>query len=232
MFTGQALANYLEDEYPDFIHNNIGIAWDSNILLPGFAYGIAGDLFGDQFISLKIRGNGGANNQISPDVLGILDSSFHFSHNYRNDGTKPAGGWIDKPNNSKIIFWGFGFEGLDDTQSSITRTQVLNTIFQWFDGALDVPNENHLTLLDYKLSQNYPNPFNPSTIISYEIPVKGFVTLKVYDVLGREVKILVNEEKNFGKYEISFDASSLTSGVYFYKIKSENYSEVKLMLLI
>jgi len=232
MFTGQALAKNLQTDYPDFLHNEIGIAWDGNQLLPNFAYGIPGDLFGDQFSSLRIRGNGGANNQVSPNILAILDSSFHFSLNYRNDGTKPAGGWINKQNGAKIIFWGFGFEGIVDSQSSVTRTQVLNTIFQWFDGTLDIPFENQFTALDYELSQNYPNPFNPTTIISYQIPVKGFVSIRVYDILGREVQTLVNEEKSPGKYEVSLDASSLTSGVYFYKIKSENYSDVKKMLLV
>ncbi|OGU77432.1 MAG: hypothetical protein A2V93_09610 [Ignavibacteria bacterium RBG_16_34_14] len=232
MFTGQALADNLQNEYPDFLHNDIGIGWESNMFLPNYSYGIPGDLFGDQFSSLRIRGIGGANNQVNPDVLTILDSSFHFSLTYQSSGTKPAGGWIEKPDGAKIIFWGFGFEGIDDSQSSVTRTQVLNTIFQWFDGTLDVPGENPFSTIDYELSQNYPNPFNPITTISYHVPVKSFVSLKVYDILGREIQTLVNEEKNAGKYEIRFDASLLTSGVYFYKIRSEKYSDVKKMLLV
>jgi len=72
----------------------------------------------------------------------------------------------------------------------------------------------------FKLEQNYPNPFNPSTTISWQLPVDAFVSLKVYDVLGNEVATLVNEEKLAGNYEVEFDASTLSSGTYFYKLEA------------
>ncbi len=84
----------------------------------------------------------------------------------------------------------------------------------------------------YSLSQNYPNPFNPSTVISFVVPNNGFVTLKIYDLLGREVKTLVNEYKSQGKYSVSFGASHLASGVYFYQLKAGNYSSIKKMVLL
>ena len=84
----------------------------------------------------------------------------------------------------------------------------------------------------FSLSQNYPNPFNPSTKISYELRVTNYVMLKVYDVLGNEVKTLVNEKQNAGTYEVSFDASNFSSGSYFYKLESNGYIETKKMLLI
>lgn len=84
----------------------------------------------------------------------------------------------------------------------------------------------------YGLAQNYPNPFNPSTVISYRLPGSGDVTLKVYDLLGREVATLVNEEKPSGTYEVTFDASGLSSGVYYYQIKTDGYLETKKMILI
>jgi hypothetical protein len=84
----------------------------------------------------------------------------------------------------------------------------------------------------FQLTQNYPNPFNPSTTIKYSIPNSGSVTLKVYDVLGNEVANLVNEEKIQGVYSVTFDASHLSSGVYFYKIQSGNFVQTKKMLLI
>jgi photosystem II stability/assembly factor-like uncharacterized protein len=87
-------------------------------------------------------------------------------------------------------------------------------------------------LFDYTLSQNYPNPFNPSTVISYQLPVVGFVTLKVYDLLGREVATLVNEEKLAGEYEIEFNDANLPSGIYFYQLKTGQFSETRKMILL
>ncbi|MGA8265493.1 MAG: T9SS type A sorting domain-containing protein, partial [Ignavibacteriaceae bacterium] len=84
----------------------------------------------------------------------------------------------------------------------------------------------------YYLSQNYPNPFNPSSIINYEIPKSSLVTLKVYDVLGREVATLVNEEKHTGRYNVTFSASKYSSGVYFYRITAGNFSQIKKMVLL
>ena len=92
-------------------------------------------------------------------------------------------------------------------------------------------NQNIL-VTSYKLYQNYPNPFNPTTIIKYGIPKNGHVKLIVYDVLGKDVAILINDEQDAGNYEITFDASKLPSGVYFYKITSGDLSEVKKMLFV
>ena len=82
------------------------------------------------------------------------------------------------------------------------------------------------------MSQNYPNPFNPSTIIKYQIPNSGYVSIKIYDVLGEEVSSLVNKEQAAGSYEINFNASNLTSGVYFYQLKSGNNIQIKKMMLL
>ncbi len=83
-----------------------------------------------------------------------------------------------------------------------------------------------------ELYQNYPNPFNPRTVISFSLPVAGDVSLNVYDVRGREVQTLVNERLNAGTYEARFDGSGLTSGVYFYRMVTEGFSETKRMMMI
>ncbi len=95
---------------------------------------------------------------------------------------------------------------------------------------LDIPSK-------FELTQNYPNPFNPTTTISYTIPVAelGFgltVLLKIYDMLGKEVATLVNEEQASGNYSVQFDASKLSSGIYYYTLKTEKYSDTKKMLLL
>jgi len=84
----------------------------------------------------------------------------------------------------------------------------------------------------FYLSQNYPNPFNPSTKIKYSIPKISFVTLKIFDILGREISTLVNEEKPAGNYEVEFNGDELSSGIYFYKLQVGHYSEVKKMILM
>lgn len=103
-------------------------------------------------------------------------------------------------------------------------------------------DQQNITPVEFNLIQNYPNPFNPTTIIGFWIADFGFVSLKVYDMLGNEIAALVNEEKPVGSYEVEFDASNLTSGVYFYQLlvsalqgkdgKAGNYIETKKMVLI
>ena len=85
---------------------------------------------------------------------------------------------------------------------------------------------------DFYLYQNYPNPFNSSTLISYQVPGMSFITLKILDILGNEIATLVNEEKSAGRYEVEFNASSLSSGVYFYRLQDEKYIEIKVMVLL
>jgi hypothetical protein len=84
----------------------------------------------------------------------------------------------------------------------------------------------------YELSQNFPNPFNPSTTIRYQIPKPGLVTLKVYDILGREVTTLVNENKIEGSYDFSFNASQYASGVYIYQLRVNDFVASKKMIML
>lgn len=92
--------------------------------------------------------------------------------------------------------------------------------------------ENNTVVKDYRLSQNYPNPFNPATIIEYSVPQRSLVTLKIYDMLGREIKTLVKEEKSAGVYRVNFNASGLASGVYFYRMSAGNFSMTKKLVLL
>lgn len=96
----------------------------------------------------------------------------------------------------------------------------------------DVDDELNSLPTEYNLDQNYPNPFNPSTVISYQLPISGNVTLKIFDVLGREVATLVDEYKNAGSYNIEFDASILPSGVYFYQLQAGSFVQTRKMVLL
>ena len=84
----------------------------------------------------------------------------------------------------------------------------------------------------YDLSQNYPNPFNPTTNIKFTIPKSGHVSLKVFDIMGREMVSLINENLETGEYEVSLNGSNLNSGVYFYQLKAGNFVSTRRMMLI
>jgi Secretion system C-terminal sorting domain len=100
------------------------------------------------------------------------------------------------------------------------------------DFVTDVKDNTPSMPTAYVLEQNFPNPFNPSTKINFSVPVEGFVTLDVYNSIGQKVATLVNETKTAGTYAVDFNASNLTSGIYFYKISSGNFTETKKMILL
>jgi photosystem II stability/assembly factor-like uncharacterized protein len=121
----------------------------------------------------------------------------------------------------------------------------LGLIMRYNDSVVSV-GENYINIpFEYSLYQNYPNPFNPTTIIKFSIPTSpssssllkgrnkvGFVSLKVYDVLGNEIANLVNEEKPAGEYEVDFDGTGLSSGIYFYQLQAGQYLQTKKMVLL
>jgi photosystem II stability/assembly factor-like uncharacterized protein len=126
----------------------------------------------------------------------------------------------------------------DNNVSSGTYTYRLKQID--FDGSFEYSKEIEVeisVLFGFSLQQNYPNPFNPNTIIKYQIPELSFATIKVFDVLGKEVVTLVNEEKPAGSYEVEFNSrglihQTLPSGIYFYQLKAGSFIESKKMILI
>jgi hypothetical protein len=102
----------------------------------------------------------------------------------------------------------------------------------YYCNATGISNNNNNIPLSYSLQQNYPNPFNPVTKISYDIPKSGFVTVKIFDILGKEIATLVNENKNPGRYIVDFDGTSFASGTYFYRLESNGFVATKKMILI
>jgi len=85
---------------------------------------------------------------------------------------------------------------------------------------------------DFTLSQNFPNPFNPSTVIKYQLPKESFVTIKIYDLLGRDVKTLVKEEKSTGSYSVKFNSANLPSGIYLYRLQAGDFVQTRKMILL
>ncbi len=117
---------------------------------------------------------------------------------------------------SNKVFAAFRNAGIWETNSLITG----------------IKNENGKLPSTFSLSQNFPNPFNPTTTINYSIPKSSFVSIKVYDLLGKEVATIVNEEKTAGNYSVTFNANKFSSGIYFYRMQSGKYAEAKKLILL
>ena len=104
-----------------------------------------------------------------------------------------------------------------------------------FDGTFTYSEELNVEVelpIEYSLEQNYPNPFNPSTTIKYSIPEEGIVKLAVYNMLGEEVATIVNASQKAGRYEVNFNATGLSSGVYVYRIEAANFTASKKLMLM
>ncbi|MCX6163749.1 MAG: T9SS type A sorting domain-containing protein [Ignavibacteriae bacterium] len=134
--------------------------------------------------------------------------------------------------NLKIIVNRLGFTN-DSTMVNVTATSNIDSInFYLYRVPVGIKQIGSTVPSEYKLYQNYPNPFNPSTIIKFQIKDSRFTTLKIYNILGKEVATLVNEKQSPGVYEVVFDALNLPSGIYFYKLVAGDFVETKRMVLI
>lgn len=180
-----------------------------------------------QTVIIEVGGDG---QNFSNTILGDDNSTLISA------GTPPFTGYF-KPENPLNVF--NGMDAYGDWTLTITDGNTGNdgTVNSWsliitLDSPTDVESEYELIADDFVLHQNYPNPFNPVTTIRYSIPQISFVTIKVYDLLGREVAVLVNEEKSAGIYQIEFSGNELSSGIYYYSIKAGEHLETKKMILL
>ncbi|MDP2362216.1 MAG: T9SS type A sorting domain-containing protein, partial [Ignavibacteria bacterium] len=178
--------------------------------------------------------NGGGNSNFGEIV--VTDASTINSRVELQEGNHPNHNlWIASldsiPGNIRIL-------------AGNTFDELIGVLFYSFNNYKLVPRktddfvgfttveENNPVVTEYFVSQNYPNPFNPVTTIAYSIPQSGFVNLKIYNILGQEVKSLVNMEQSSGNYKVIFDASNLSSGVYLYQINVNDYQVTKKMILM
>jgi len=153
-------------------------------------------------------------NNVNQPIFAYTGAGSYFWCNTSNDGlTVIAGG-------KKVHARAFGNGG-----------ELDNIAVDTSDIPLSVQNLSSIPK-SYALQQNYPNPFNPTTRINYAIPKEGLVTLKIYDITGREITTLVNELKTPGNYAVDFNAVNLSSGMYFYKLVSGSFSDVKKLILV
>jgi hypothetical protein len=142
---------------------------------------------------------------------------------------------FDGPGNSTVSASALAFDGSGNVYASGISTRPYwsaITMVKYAQTFFSVEENEHQQPKAFELIQNYPNPFNPRTVVSYQLPEAGVAKLVVYDLLGREVVVLVNERKEPGMYSATLDATRLASGIYFYRLTAGEFYDVKKMVLI
>jgi len=158
------------------------------------------------------------------DSIGSLKTMIGVLNDYNSlDSACIVAAW-QPPSGPKAGIMVYAANNLKSYADSIFRSLAIP--------ATNVDNSEKGIPQEFALMQNYPNPFNPSTTIEYQITEYGLVSIKIFDVLGKEVRTLVDEEKSPGIYKVSFDASNLASGIYLYQLQTSGYISSKKMLLV
>ena len=245
--TGQNIAEHLSARGSTFLSEVLHVSWDSNIL-DVVLHGVQDDPVGAGLNLIGLAGGDGARNQLSTDVL-IPDEQANVSIVYDTTAGTVAGVRIDQaiPGNSgsRVVFFGFGIEGINGLVPALsTRDEVLGNVLNWLnDIATSVESrlESSNIIEQFALLPNYPNPFNSETVIRYKIPSHVTTTqvkLRIFNILGREVGTLVDEESvKPGEYRVRWhglDDSGVpvATGVYLYKMEANNFQEVRKLLFI
>jgi hypothetical protein len=184
-------------------------------------------------MSVYFKGTYGAGNQTAPDVVSPIspaETIFQYAPSYT---TGAALRYEDKTTGSRLVYLAFGFEGIAGPKKE-SASNLMENILKWLEmQAPDaVDRVESVASNGFALGQNYPNPFNPSTRIGYSIPKTGHVKLTVYDLLGREVAVLVDGIKTAGTHAVQFDASCLSSGIYIYRFEAAGQVRSKKLMLL
>lgn len=207
----------------DFYHNYLHANYVANAATFFIIKGIANDFISDgiQFIANEIYTR--SLDKITPGDTNAVKFLTYFN------GPDIAGIRAEA-DNYRIIYMSASFEQI--TELPVRDTLAARSL-RWLleNVAVGVDQEDNLPV-QFALGQNYPNPFNPTTTINFSIPEKSFTTLKIYDILGNEVATLLSEEKPAGSYEVQFNSAKLSSGVYLYKLQSNNFVQTKKMMLL
>ena len=224
LLTGQNIAE--NNDTTSLLRDVVGVQFGGNVNPLSSVSGVANELFNS--LSFGTFGSGGANNQISKDRLTVVDPQTRACLVYNvSAGTAAVRREVGA---GKILFMGFGFEGITSTSA---RRSVMQRVVGYFDGSLSAGVSDEISPVKFHLDQNYPNPFNPSTTIAYSLPQEATVTLEVYDVIGRTVLTLVDKEREqAGQHKVTFDATTLSSGVYLYRITAGPFVETRKLVVL
>jgi len=216
LITGQGIGFDMRNDqfFTDYLHAD----YVRNFPIGTSLTGVEGTQFGDQ--AFPIVSGTGANNQNRQASLLPLDnqSTLIFNYDQQYQGATQGGGLLIENDVYKIIYLGFGFEAI---ATEAARNSVMLRSIEWLLGVSATPGTPEVLPTEFSLAQNYPNPFNPETTIPFALPVRANVKLSVFDLLGREVATLVNGMMDAGSHAVNWNASDLSSGVYFYRLDAQ-----------
>jgi hypothetical protein len=184
--------------------------------------------------------SGGGCHSLQDGILSVSVTDLQVQITLSGTSSKVAGELVD--NNGTVVAFNNGTNSnpftLTAPAAGLYRVNAgyKNPSLRWDSSMVSISvtnvDDNKLNPTEFKLFDNYPNPFNPSTTLRYSIPQASFTTLKIYDELGREVVTLVNETKSAGIYEVEFNASNLSSGIYYYTLQAGSFSKTNKMILM
>jgi hypothetical protein len=211
-----------------FYNNYLKARYISDDALSSSAKGVANSSLSDCIMNF-----GQTYYEDYPDEIAALNGSklCMLYSNGKGAGVEYSGYFSNSTFISSVIYLAFPLESTADDKSF---NNVVSRAIEYFNSVKVSVQETEHLVIDFSLEQNYPNPFNPTTVIGYRLSEAGFVTLKVYDILGREVGTLVNEYKRAGFYHSTFSVlhSTLSGGIYFYRLQSGNFVSTKKMILL
>jgi hypothetical protein len=212
-------SQFAQSFFNNYLHSNYDSTFGGSYFLSGYVGDPITDGVGFPLNSVYTR---------SPDEISPFDAN---TTSIMQFGTGPKINSVKADDgNHQVVYFGFAFEQINDV--NIVDTLVARSV-RWLTEGIVLSNPvEGVVATSYKLDQNYPNPFNPTTMITYSIPKESQVSLIIYDVMGREVTELINERQSAGSYEVEFNASSIASGTYFYKLTAGEFVSVKKMTLL
>ncbi|MDP8207131.1 MAG: S8 family serine peptidase [Candidatus Electryonea clarkiae] len=174
--------------------------------------------------SMVLAGPGGAGNSHNPDVINVLGDAVP-AYNYVT--SEQPGGLYYEDESRKHVYFAFSFESVSGAANTLPRHELMTSILSWFDIAA-APEKNSKSQIPdmFSIEQVYPNPFNPLTNLKISIPVASVVSLKIYDLLGRETASLIDGGLTAGSHEIIWNAAGNSAGIYFAVLESNGHREV------
>ncbi|MEO6694200.1 MAG: SBBP repeat-containing protein, partial [Ignavibacteria bacterium] len=224
--TGYSFDSNSSEDYATIKYNSSGFQlWVSKYNGSGNDYDIA--------MALKTDNNG--NVYVTGYSYASVNSEDYATIKYNSSGEEQWSEIFEDKTNGSDIANSIEVDGLGNvyvTGYSYEGSSRDDYVTIKYSQTVGISQNSNTIPVNFILNQNYPNPFNPKTIINYELPFSNFVSIKVYDILGNEVIALVNERQNAGIYSVDWNAVGYPSGVYFYKLETERFADVKRMLLI